>query len=156
MSKIIRVTLALLLVTGALFGEKIIEIVKSNVEIVNTPSVNIPEPDLAYKTLVNPIVAIDIEAKDAKQISDFFVTLSDIVEYEPGFISSTAAFKKFNETSGGLNFAGLNLKDKYPTLGEKIDTCIQNSIGLQNTSLTDEKRQSLCLCLDAIAWGVHE
>ena len=156
MSRTIRVIIAILLVAGALFGEQLIDIVKNNVEIVNTPSVNIPEPDLAYKTLVNQIVAIDKEAKDAKQISDFFVTLSDVVENDPGFVSSTATFKQFNETSGGLNFAGLNLKDKYPTLGEKIDYCIQNSIGLENTSLTEEKRENLCLCLDAIAWGVHK
>tara|TARA_B100000676_G_C18064103_1_gene839721 strand:- start:641 stop:1111 length:471 start_codon:yes stop_codon:yes gene_type:complete len=156
MSKTIRVILALCLVVAALFGEKIVEVVKNNVEIVNTPSVGIPEPDLAYRTLVNPIVAIDIDSKDAKQISDFFVTLSDVVENDPGFISSTSTFKRFNETSGGLNFAGLNLKDKYPTLGEKIDMCIKSSIGLEDTSLNKEKRENLCLCLDAIAWGVHK
>ena len=156
MSKTIRVMLALCLVVAALFGEKIVEVVKNNVEIVNIPSVGIPEPDLAYRTLVNPIVAIDIDSKDAKQISDFFVTLSDVVENDPGFISSTSTFKRFNETSGGLNFAGLNLKDKYPTLGEKIDMCIKSSIGLEDTSLNKEKRENLCLCLDAIAWGVHK
>ena len=68
MSRTIRVIIAILLVAGALFGEQLIDIVKNNVEIVNTPSVNIPEPDLAYKTLVNPIVAIDIEDKEAKQL----------------------------------------------------------------------------------------
>ena len=156
MSKAIRAVLAVILVVGAFFGEQIIEVVKNNVEIINTPSVNVPEPDLAYKTLVNPIVAINIESKDAKQISDFFVTLSDVVENDPGFISSTATFKQFNETSGGLNFAGLDLKDKYPTLGEKIDYCIQNSIGLENTTFTEEKRKSLCDCLDAIARGVNK
>jgi len=154
MSKNLRLILAALLVVIGLFGEKTLEILKDNIDVVNTPSVDISEPSLSYKTLVQPIVDINIEGKDAKQLRDFFMTVSDVVESDPGFIETTGIFSEFNKTSGGLNFSGLELKNKYPTLGEEIDTALARSIGLEDIKLTVEKRKDLCDCLDAIAWGV--
>ena len=156
MSKKIRLILALILVGASLFGEKIIEIVKNNVEIVNVPSVNVDEPTLEYKTLVKNITNMDIEKDHARQISDFFLELSDVVWSDPGFLDSTGKFREFNIKSGGLNFAGLELKDKYPSLGEEIDKVIINTIGLEESELTDEKRKNLRDCLNAVAWGVHQ
>ena len=156
MSKKIRLILALILVGASLFGEKIIEIVKNNVEIVNVPSVNVDEPTLEYKTLVKNITNMDIEKDHARQISDFFLELSDVVWSDPGFLDSTGKFREFNIKSGGLNFAGLELKDKYPLLGEEIDKVIINAIGLEESELTDEKRKNLRDCLNAVAWGVHQ
>ena len=156
MSKKIRLILALILVGASLFGEKIIEIVKNNVEIVNVPSVNVDEPTLEYKTLVKNITNMDIEKDHARQISDFFLELSDVVWSDPGFLDSTGKFREFNIKSGGLNFAGLELKDKYPLLGEEIDKVIINTIGLEESELTDEKRKTLRDCLNAVAWGVHQ
>ena len=156
MSKKIRLILALILVGASLFGEKIIEIVKNNVEIVNVPSVNVDEPTLEYKTLVKNITNMDIEKDHARQISDFLLELSDVVWSDPGFLDSTGKFREFNIKSGGLNFAGLELKDKYPLLGEEIDKVIINTIGLEESELTDEKRKNLRDCLNAVAWGVHQ
>ena len=156
MSKKIRLILALILVGASLFGEKIIEIVKNNVEIVNVPSVNVDEPTLEYKTLVKNITNMDIEKDHARQISDFFLELSDVVWSDPGFLDSTGKFREFNIKSGGLNFAGLELKDKYPSLGEEIVKVIINTIGLEDSELTDEKRKNLRDCLNAVAWGVHQ
>ena len=156
MSKKIRLILALILVGASLFGEKIIEIVKNNVEIVNVPSVNVDEPTLEYKTLVKNLTNMDIEKDHARQISDFFLELSDVGWSDPGFLDSTGKFREFNIKSGGLNFAGLELKDKYPLLGEEIDKVIINTIGLEDSELTDEKRKNLRDCLNAVAWGVHQ
>ena len=111
MSKQLRLILAGILIAIGLFGEQIVEFAKNNVNIVNTPSVDISEPDLSYKTLVEPIVKMDIDSKDAKQISDFFITLSDVVELDPGFVDTTEKFMVFNKTSGGFNFSGLEMKN---------------------------------------------
>ena len=156
MSKGLRLALAGILLVIGLFGEQILDFVKDNVEIINTPSVNIPEPELEYKTLVEPIVAMDIDFNDAKQISVFFTTLSDVVEFDPGFVDTTEKFMVFNKTSGGLNFSGLKINDKYDKLGESIDMAIANTVGLENVPLTAEMREDLCDCLDAIAWSVHQ
>ena len=61
MSNTVKLILAAILVVAALFGEQVIEIVKNNVEIVNTPSVNVDEPTLEYKTLVQKVVDMDID-----------------------------------------------------------------------------------------------
>lgn len=156
MPNAVKLILATILVVAALFGEQIIEIVKNNVEIVNTPSVNVDEPTLEYKTLVQKVVDMDIDKKDATQISDFFLEVADVVKSDPGFLDSTGKFREFNIKSGGLNFAGLDLKDKYPNLGEEIDSIIVNTIGLEDSQLTAEKRKSLHDSLSAIAWGVHQ
>ena len=156
MSKTVKLILAMLLTVAALFGEQIVDIIKNNVEIINTPSVNVDEPTLEYKTLVQNIVAMNVEKKDAIQISEIFLEVADVVESDPGFLDSTGKFREFNIKSGGLNFAGLELKDKYPNLGEEIDTAVVNTIGLEDSALTGEKRKDLCDCLNAIAWGVHQ
>ena len=156
MSKTVKLILAMLLTVAALFGEQIVDIIKNNVEIINTPSVNVDEPTLEYKTLVQNIVAMNVEKKDAIQISEFFLEVADVVESDPVFLDSTGKFREFNIKSGGLNFAGLELKDKYPNLGEEIDTAVVNTIGLEDSALTGEKRKDLCDCLNAIAWGVHQ
>ncbi|MQF98090.1 MAG: hypothetical protein FI729_00970 [SAR202 cluster bacterium] len=156
MPNTVKLILATILVVAAFFGEQIIEIVKNNVEIVNTPSVNVDEPTLEYKTLVQKVVDMDIDKKDATQISDFFLEVADVVKSDPGFLDSTGKFREFNIKSGGLNFAGLDLKDKYPNLGEEIDSIIVNTIGLEDSQLTAKKRKSLHDSLSAIAWGVHQ
>ena len=156
MSKKIRLILAGILLVVALFGEQAFDIIKNNIEVVNTPSVDIVEPTISYKTLVEGIVGLNIENKDARQISDFFLQVSDVVSSDPGFLDSTGQFREFNVKSGGLNFAGLELKNKYPTLGEAIDGVIVQSIGLEDVELTKKKRKDLCDCLNAIAWGVHQ
>ena len=156
MSKTLRLVLALILTVVAIFGEKVVEIVKNNVEIINTPSVNVDEPSLQFQTLVQNIVSLEIDKDDASQISDFFLEVADVVQSDPGFLDSTGKFREFNIKSGGLNFAGLELKDKYPTLGEEIDTAIMSTIGAEDSKLSDEKRKDLRDCLNAIAWGVHQ
>jgi hypothetical protein len=152
----IKLGLALILTVAALFGEQIVEVIKNNVEIVNTPSVDVDEPALEYKTLVESIVNMDIKDEDARQMSDFFLELSNVVWTDPGFIESTGQFRDFNVKSGGLNFAGLELKDKYPQLGEKIDKAIIDTVGVEDSELTEKKRKDLCDCLNAVAWGVHQ
>ena len=52
MSNTVKLFLAALLTVVALFGEQVVEIIKNNVEVINTPSVNIDEPSLEFKTLM--------------------------------------------------------------------------------------------------------
>ena len=153
MSKNLRLTLAAVLLVIGLFGESILSFVQDNVEVINVPSKN--SPTLEYKTLVQPITDLDIEEKDAKQISDFFYELSSVVKTDPGFLKTTGVFREFNMRAGGLNFAGFDMKNKYSSLGEEIDRAIADTLGLEDVSLTQEKREDLCKCLDAIAWSVN-
>jgi hypothetical protein len=155
MSDTLKLILAGILVVASLFGESVIELIKT-IKVDNTPSVNIVEPSVSYKDVVKEIVLVDIEKKDAKQISDFFSELASVVENDLGLIKTTKNFRDFNSLSGGLNFAGLELKDKYPSLGEHIDQSIIDSIGKENNSLSPEKRSDLVECLRAVAWAVNQ
>ena len=155
MSAKLRLILAGVLVFVGLFGQQIFSFVKENVEIVNIPSVEKEEPNLTYKTLVQDITDLDIEPQDARQLGDFFSELADVVKTDPGFIKTTGVFRDFNVRAGGLNFAGLEIKNKYPSLGQEIDGAIMDTLGDQDVSLTDEKRKELVDCLNAIAWGVN-
>ena len=154
MSKGLRVVAALVLVVASFFGQQILELAKAWNN--NKPSVDVVEPDLTYKDVVKDIVSVDIKAKDADQMSDFFAELAEVVSTDPGFISSTGHFREFNMTAGGLNFAGLDLKGKYPSLGKHIDKPIVSSIGLEDVTLSEEKRSELVKCLRAVAWAVHQ
>ena len=141
MSEKLRLILAGVLVFVGLFGQQIFSFVKENVEIVNIPSVEKEEPNLTYKTLVQDITDLDIEPQDARQLGDFFSELADVVKTDPGFIKTTGVFRDFNVRAGGLNFAGLEIKNKYPSLGQEIDGAIMDTLGDQDVSLTDEKKE---------------
>ena len=155
MSDSVRIVLALVLVVAALFGEKIVDVVKNNVEIVNEPTVQVVEPSLQYKELVKPIVDIDISGEDADLISSFYVELADVVKKDDGVIDSTGQFRNFNIMAGVLHF-NTSIQGKYETLGESVDEAIVNTIGKQSVELDDDKRQDLADVLEAVAWGVTQ
>lgn len=155
MSDSVRIVLALVLVVAALFGEKIVDVVKNNVEIVNEPTVQVNEPSLENKDLVKPIVDIDIEQADANLLSAFYVELADVVDKDDSIIETTGQFRNFNMMAGPLHF-NTALKGKYDSLGEDIDGAIVNAIGKQSVSMDDDKRQDLVDVLEAIAWSVNQ
>jgi len=156
MSKLTKLIIAGLLIVFAFFGDTILENIKS----INNPDesvvVNVVEPNAEWKNKVKNITNLDVELLDAARISNFFNECADVVQNDPGFIKSTSVFREFNVTAGGLNFAGTEMKNKYPNLGELIDECIVLAIGLDNVNLTPEKREELVQCLRAIAWAVHQ
>ena len=155
MTNNIKIIAIALLLIGAFFGENIVENIQNYIPLADNEKVEIPTPSIEYKTLVQGIQNTKIDKKDANQIRDFFWQLSQVVKSDPGFIKTTGQFREFNVTAGGLNFAGLALKNKYPNLGEEIDGVIITAMGKENIPLTSEKRNSLSKTLQAIAWSVQ-
>lgn len=159
MNKRNRLTAAVLLIITAVFGEQALDFVK-NVDIIifqpDTPVVVVvpmDEPSLEYKALVQDIVAVDIAKEDATIIQAFFLELASVVKNDPGFLKTTGQFRDFNVMSGTMNFAGSDLKDKYPALGEDIDQALIDAVGKENVPLDDKKRENLVSALRAVAWG---
>jgi len=150
-----RIVLALVLVVAALFGEKAIEFVKNNVEIVNEPTVMVVEPSMENKELVKPIVDLDIAEDDAKLITAFYLELADVVSDDNSVIKTTEQFRNFNGMAGLLHFNS-DLKGKYDSLGSDIDSAIVNAIGKQSTSIDEDKREDLSQILEAVAWSVNQ
>ena len=155
MSDNIRLTLALVLVVVGLFGEKVVNWAKDNVEIVDGTVYTITEPSLENKELVKPISETDIELKDAELISAFYLELADVIDKDDTIIDSTGQFRNLNTSAGVLHF-NTSLLGKYDSLGENIDSAIVNAIGKENVKLDENKRQDLVDVLNAIAWSATQ
>ena len=149
-----KIILVVVLVFACLVGKPIIEALQGAEVTPVEPKV--VEPSLTNKTLVQELTLLDIDKKDKKQLSYYFLTLADVVKTEPGLIKTTEQFKNFNSIAGQLNFTGLDLKDKYANLGESIDEIIIATLGKENEDLTQEARTSLVNVLNAISWGFNQ
>lgn len=153
MSENIRLTLAIIVLLVGLFGEKVVQLVKDNVEIVDGVTYTVTEPSLENKELVKPITEIDIEPQDSELISSFYLELSDVINKDDSIIQYTEQFRNLNTFAGVLHF-NTSLLGKYENLGEKIDSAIANAIGKQNVAMDEDKREDLVEILNAVAWSV--
>ena len=153
MSNSLRIFLALIVLTIGFFGDNILDVVQ-NIDI-NIPVVNVDEPSLENKELVKNIVNIDFEENDAKLVSAYFTELASVVKNDSGIIKNTEQFANFNLMSGVLHF-DTSFADKYGELGEAVEYAVQNSIGLKNEPLDDDKRKDLVEVLEAVAWSVNQ
>lgn len=157
MSNQLRTILAAVLCAVALFGEPAFEWVKkNNVDIVNiAPNATVNEPSLENKELVDNIVKIDFSKEDVDLVSCFFLELADVVGDDDKIIKTTGQFANFNVMAGILHF-DTDFTGKYEGLSDAVEYAVQNTIGLEDQSLTDSKRQDLVDVLEAVAWGVNQ
>lgn len=155
MSENVRLTLAIIVLLVGLFGEKAVQFVKDNVEIVDGVTYSVSEPSIEYKELVKPITEIEISKEDSELISSFYLELSDVISKDDSIIEYTEQFRNLNTFAGILHFNS-SLLGKYEYLGEKIDTAIAEAIGKQNVSFDEDKRNDLVEVLNAIAWSVTQ
>ena len=156
MNNSVKLVLIAVLLLGGMWGEKAVTFIKNNVPAIidDTNKTTIPDPDIAHQALIQPLREMKIDPKDAAEIRDFFWQLSQIIRHEPELNKPTEQFRKFNMVAGGLNFAGLEMKNKYPDLGEAIDKIIMDAIGKEDVPLDGTKREALYTILHAIAWSM--
>jgi len=150
-----RLILATAVLLVGLFGEKFVQLVKDNVEIVDDVTYTVGEPSLENRELVKPITEINIEPQDAELISSFYLELSDVILKDDTIIEYTEQFRNLNTFAGVLHF-NTSLLGKYENLGEKIDSAIADAIGKQNVAMDKDKREDLSEILNAIAWSVSK
>lgn len=155
MSENIRLTLAIIVLLVGLFGEKAVQFVKDNVEIVDGVTYTVSEPSLENRELVKPITEINIDPKDAELISSFYLELSDVINKDDSIIEYTEQFRNLNTFAGILHF-DTTMRGKYEGLGEKIDSAIANAIGKQNVVMDSDKKEDLSEILSAVAWSVTQ
>ena len=85
-----KIILVVVLVFACLVGKPIIEALQGAEVTPVEPKV--VDPSLTNKTLVQELTLLDIDKKDKKQLSDYFLTLADVVKTEPGLIKTTEQF----------------------------------------------------------------
>ncbi len=149
-----RLLAAIVLVVAGIFGEPIWDKLK-DIDLTPKPPITVVEPSLEYKTLVKPIIDMEIEGNDSILMSTFFDQLSSVVRNDEQFIKTTGQFRQFNITAGGLNFKN-QIKGDYPDLGETIDGIIMQSIGKEDKAMDSKTRTDLSDTLNAISWGVTQ
>lgn len=136
-----RLILATAVLLVGLFGEKFVQLVKDNVEIVDDVTYTVGEPSLENRELVKPITEINIEPQDAELISSFYLELSDVILKDDTIIEYTEQFRNLNTFAGVLHF-NTSLLGKYENLGEKIDSAIADAIGKQNVAMDKDKEKT--------------
>jgi hypothetical protein len=160
-----KFSIGLILIAAGLFWPRIkdrinIESPKQGTTTVNVvfEKVAVPTPALQSLTAnIGTLVVGEDAGVDKIRLAQFYAQLSHVVRNEPGFIQNTGQFREYNAMAGQINFAGLSLKDKYPGLGDAIDSAIATAIGLENISLDQNKRNDLANVLAAISWSLwHE
>lgn len=160
-----KFSIGLVLIAAGLFWPRIKDKVKIDAPeqeqtVVNVVFEKVAEPSPIMQSLtanIGAIVVGDDASVDKIRLAQFYAQLSHVVRNEPGFIQNTGQFREYNAMAGQINFAGLSLKDKYPGLGDAIDSAIATTIGLENVSLDQAKRNDLANVLAAISWSLwHE
>lgn len=155
MNKKFRLLLGLAICAIGLVGEPIFNAMKNVTPTPAPVKVEVYEPPIEMKTLVDPIVKIDISAEDANLLDCFYSEMADVISKDTEFLQTTEQFRKFNISAGKLYF-DTKLKNKYETLGESIDQIIMLAIGKESVSLDSTKREKLVNVLKALAWSVKQ
>jgi len=161
MSSYAKLFTAVVLLCVAFFEANILEAIK-NIDITpETPEevvvVNITPPSEANKVLTETIQRFEIEVKDAKEISDFYGQLADVIRDDAvdQIIVQNKPFRDWYIKSGSLNFTP-SLKGKYIGLGSAIDAVLMGTLGDQDIKWTPQMRKNAAEICDAIAWAVHQ
>lgn len=156
MNKTTRLVTAGVLILVGIFGDSVLEFATNINKPVDEVENVVYEPTNKEKALVADLVSIKFEDKDSDTMHGYFMELADVLETEPGFVKSTGQFREYNIMAGQMHFTGLELKDKYPNVGEKVDEAIMAAIGKENAALSSEKRSDLVNILRAIAWSFKQ
>lgn len=113
------------------------------------------EPSEELKQLVSPLRGIISSKKDVSMASQFFEDFSDVVGRDKDVIASTQQLRAGYIRSEKLMLQRTDMVGKYPGFGEAKDKVLATVLGLDNVSLTPEKRQKAVDAFKAIAWAIR-
>ncbi len=161
MSKLTRLITGLLLLVVAFYGDAIWQQLR-NIDLTpNSPEevvvVNITPPSEVNKSLTKQVQDFVIDVKDAKEISDFYGQLADVIRDDSidEIIVQNKSFRDWYMKSGSLNFTPA-LKGKYIGLSTAIDAVLMGTLGEEDIKWTPQTRKNASEVCDAIAWAVHQ
>ena len=119
------------------------------------PTPSGPEPSAELQQLVSPLRGIISETRDIVMASQFFEDFADVVERDTEVIASTQQLRAGYIRSEKLMLQRTDMVGKYPGFGEAKDKVLATVLGLDNVSLTAEKRQKAVAAFEAIAWAIR-
>jgi hypothetical protein len=128
-------------------------------DVPDVPVVPVVEPSIEMKTLVKPLLALEIDVEDAALLKAYFTQLAATVKNDTKFITSTKVLREYIVTSGSLTFNSTDINDKYSvndvTFGAFINKTYANVVGLENAAMDDTKRAASVEFFEAVAWSLN-
>lgn len=179
MSKLARLIIGLVILLVAYNPQPVFNAIKAIKEIAEKDtspdnSTKRPEPVEApmgpYKERVQEILEFNIESDDKDSLVTFYNGLENLLSLmwvvgDPQ-VETTAQFRQYYITSASLDtkfwiFRAVpeptaKLSGKYPGLADVIDSVIMDSLGNENTKITDDQKTDILATLRAIAWAVQQ
>lgn len=123
---------------------------------LGSQSVDIPKPsDPVLVELASPVIlALNGAGEDGNKLSNLYNDLATLIEINDDIIKNTEEIREANRIAGKMS--RLDLKGKYPNLGEAANNMIIKYIGDENAALSDELRSKSVSAFRALAWACKE
>jgi len=146
-SQLLLISLAFFLASCNLYGPT-----SNGPPVVPGPG---PSPAESLKTLVTPLRGIISDEKDAGIASQFFLDFADVVERDVEIVKSTQQLRAGYIRAETLLLQRTDMVGRYPGFGAAKDAVLKQVLGLENVSLTAEKRSKAVEAFKAIAWAIR-
>lgn len=123
---------------------------------LGSQSVDIPKPsDPVLVELASPVISeLNGAGEDGTKLSNLYNDLATLIEINDDIIKNTEEIREANRIAGKMS--RLDLKGKYPNLGEAANNMIIKYIGDENSALSDELRSKSVSAFRALAWACKE
>jgi hypothetical protein len=123
---------------------------------LGSQSVDLPKPsDPVLVELASPVIsALNGSGEDGRKLSNLYNDLATLIEINDDIIKNTEEIREANRIAGKMS--KLDLKGKYPNLGEAANNMIIKYIGNENAALSDDLRSKSVSAFRALAWACKE
>lgn len=92
---------------------------------------------------------------DCLKLSALYADMATLIEIDDDkIIVDTASIKEANSIAGKM--LGLDIKDKYPNLGETAQDLVMSAIGDEDVFMDDELRGKSADAFRALSWAFYE
>lgn len=112
-----------------------------------------PSPEL--QSLVAPLATIITDKADAEKTAQFFTDFADVVERDSDVIKTTKDLRDGYVRAETLMLQRTDMVGKYPGFGAAKDEVLAEAIGLDQVTLTPEKRTKAVDVFNAMAWALR-
>lgn len=105
--------------------------------------------------LAQPVTAaLDNGGNDAVVLANLYNDLATLIALDQDVIKNTEEIKVANSLTGYM--LKLDMKDKYPDLGESSNKMVMSYLGDDNAVLSPELRRKAVEVFKALAWACNE
>lgn len=121
---------------------------------VVVPQVAENTPSAELQVLVSPLRELGMSEQDAAKTAKFFLDFADVLSRDDSVIKTTADIREGYIRAETLMLQRTDMVGKYPGFGKVKDDILVETLGLNRTPLTLEKRSKAVEAFKAMAWAL--